>query len=76
MSREILFNRISPVLHEMTREELQYTRYILSAFVHYVEEEGDAITSATIKSVLRNIIENMRLLDYYYDSRVEPVNPT
>lgn len=71
MSKETLFNRISPVLHEMTREELQYTRYILSAFVHYVEDEGEAITPAIINSVLRNIIENMRLLDYYYDSRVD-----
>ena len=76
MSKETLFNRISPVLHEMTREELQCTRYILSAFVHYMEEEGDAITPAIINSVLRNIIENIRLLDYYYDSRVEPANPT
>ena len=69
MSKDILFNRISPVLHEMTREELQCARYILSAFVHYVEDEGEAITPVIINSVLRNIIENMRLLDYYYDSR-------
>lgn len=71
MSKDTLFNRINPVLHEMTREELQCTRYILSAFIHYVEDEGEAITFANIKSVLRNIIENMRLLDYYYDSRID-----
>ena len=74
MSKDTLFNRIDPVLYVMTREELQCTRYILSAFVHYVEDEGEAITPTIIKSVLRNIIENMRLLDYYYDSRVDKTN--
>ena len=69
MSKETLFNRIDPVLYAMTREELQCSRYILSAFLDYVEQEGEAITPATIKSVIRNIIGNIYLLDYYYDSR-------